>query len=58
MCDLSAKGQKRAKYLKILAKMYKIWKYIEKGQTARMGPGYMLKCLENVAYHTEAKKPW
>ena len=26
------KGQKRAKYLKIWAKMYKIWKYFEKGQ--------------------------
>ena len=28
----SEKGQKRAKYLKIWAKMYKIWKYFEKGQ--------------------------
>ena len=26
------KGQKGAKYLKIWAKMYKIWKYFEKGQ--------------------------
>ena len=26
------KGKKRAKYLKIWAKMYKIWKYFEKGQ--------------------------
>ena len=34
MCDFSEKGQKmskRAKYLKIWAKMYKIWKYFEKG---------------------------
>ena len=34
-CDFSEKGQKkikRAKYLKIWAKIYKIWKYIEKGQ--------------------------
>ena len=41
--------RKRAKYLKIWAKMYKIWKYFEKGQlivcnkrmqyTARIGPG-------------------
>ena len=43
------KGQKRAKYLKIWAKVYKIWKYFEKGyphahdyymhETARMCPG-------------------
>ena len=41
-------GQKRAKYLKTSAKMYKIWKYLKKGQmivcdfctqqTARKGP--------------------
>ena len=41
-------GQKRAKYLKTWAKMYKIWKYLKKGQmivcdfctqqTARKGP--------------------
>ena len=29
-CNFSEKGQNRAKYLKILAKMYEIWKYIEK----------------------------
>ena len=41
MCDFSEKGrkkeknvkeQKRAKYLKIWTKMYKIWKYFEKRQ--------------------------
>ena len=42
------KGKKRPKYLKILAKMYKIWKYFERKQvaacvyctqsTARKGP--------------------
>ena len=35
------KGQKRAKYLKNWAKMYKIWKYFEKGQ--------MIAC----EYHTQ-----
>ena len=30
-CDFSEKEQKRAKYLKIWAKMYKIWKYFWKG---------------------------
>ena len=29
--DFSEKEQKRAKYLNIWAKMYKIWKYFEKG---------------------------
>ena len=52
-CDFSEKGQKKGqnktKYLKIWAKMYKIWKYFEKGQphvcdyrmheTARICPG-------------------
>ena len=27
------KGKKRAKYLKIWAKMYQIWKHFEKGQS-------------------------
>ena len=31
-CEFSEKGQKRAKYLKIWPKMYKMWKYFEKGQ--------------------------
>ena len=30
-CDYSEKRQKRVKYLKILAKIFKIWKYFEKG---------------------------
>ena len=30
--EKTKKGQKRPKYLKIWAKMYKIWKYFEKGQ--------------------------
>ena len=29
--EMAKKGQKRAKYLKISAIMYKIWKYFEKG---------------------------
>ena len=30
--DFLEKGQNRAKYLKISTKLYKIWKYFEKGQ--------------------------
>ena len=33
MCDFSEKGQKKAKYLKIWSKVYKMWKYFEKGQS-------------------------
>ena len=32
VCDFSEKGGKRPKYLKICTKMYKIWKYLKKGQ--------------------------
>ena len=32
VCDFLEKGQNRVKYLKIWAKLFKIWKYFEKGQ--------------------------
>ena len=50
----SEKWQKRAKYLRIWVKMYKIWKYFEKGQphacdyhtqTARICPVFLFVCL-------------
>ena len=59
-CDFLEKEQKRAKCLKIWAKMYKIWKYFEKGQsrvcayrmyeTARICPGFVFSQTRNLVF--------
>ena len=45
------KGQKRAKYLKIWAKTYKIWKYFEKGCLMHATIEYAIMVCLKIPYH-------
>ena len=47
------KEQKRAKYLKILAKMYKIWIYFENGSLMRA----TIACMKQLTYAWHEKWP-